>query len=218
MGFPSIGLRAIGLRAIGLATLVALAGASALPAPIMAADPSPAASPSPSLAPTDPVAVPLPVPTPEPGSTSLTAVSSVASPPPAATTTTRLPAKLSVAARVVGIATAQRGKRYVLGASGPQAFDCSGLVRYAYLRAGVTRLLGGGHSARGMYLWARLHRLADRSRPRVGDVVIYGGGAHAAIYIGNGRVISALNPRQGIRITGVYALRTGFTAFIHTGL
>ena len=46
--------------------------------------------------------------------------------------------------------------------------------------------------------------------------MIYGNGSHAAIYIGKGRVISALNPRQGIRITRLHALRAPFTTFIHT--
>ena len=101
---------------------------------------------------------------------------------------------------------------------GPRAFDCSGLVRYVYRLAGVSRRLGGGHSARGMLHWARSHGLASRSHPQVGDVVIYGGGTHAAIYIGQGLVISALNPRQGIRVTGLRALRAPFTTFIHTQL
>jgi len=121
-------------------------------------------------------------------------------------------------ARVVRIAKAQRGKRYVRGAVGPRAFDCSGLVRYAYRRAHVGGRLGGGHSARAMLRWGRAHHLTSRSNPRLGDVVIYGNGTHAAIWIGNGRVISALNPRQGIRITRLHALGSRFTAFIHTHL
>jgi cell wall-associated NlpC family hydrolase len=125
-------------------------------------------------------------------------------------------AKPNYARRVVRIAMAQRGKPYVRGSMGPRAFDCSGLVRYAYRRAGVSSHLGGGHSARAMLRWARVHHLASRSHPRVGDVVIYGGGTHAAIYIGHGLVISALNPRQGIRVTRLHALRARFTTFIHT--
>ncbi len=127
-------------------------------------------------------------------------------------------AKPNYGRRVVKIALAQRGKRYVRGASGPRAFDCSGLVRYAYRKAGVSSRLGGGHSARAMLRWARVHHRASRSHPRVGDVVIYGGGTHAAIYIGHGKVISALNPRQGIRVTSLRALRAPFTTFIHTRL
>jgi cell wall-associated NlpC family hydrolase len=116
----------------------------------------------------------------------------------------------------VRIARAQRGDRYVRGATGPRAFDCSGLVRFAYRRAGVSARLGGGHSAAAMLRWARRHGLTSRHHPRIGDVVIYGGGTHAAIYIGHGRVISALNPRQGIRVTRLHALSARFTAFIHT--
>jgi len=124
----------------------------------------------------------------------------------------------TAAARVVHIAELQRGKRYAFGAAGPSAFDCSGLVRYAYLKAGVSSRLGGGHSARAMLAWGRAHHLVSRSNPQIGDVVIYGNGAHAAIYIGHGRVISALNPRQGIRVTGLHALTSSVTGFIHTHL
>jgi len=124
----------------------------------------------------------------------------------------------TAAGNVVRIAEAQRGKRYAYGAAGPSAFDCSGLVRYAYARAGVSGHLGGGHSGFGMLAWARAHHKFSKSNPQIGDVVIYGNGNHAAIYIGNGRVISALNPSQGIRITGLHALGQSVTGYIHTGL
>jgi NlpC/P60 family/Bacterial SH3 domain len=124
----------------------------------------------------------------------------------------------SAADTVVHIAEAQRGKRYVLGAAGPHAFDCSGLVLYSYRTAGVGGRLGGGHSGYAMLAWGRAHHLVSRSRPQVGDVVIYGGGAHAAIYVGAGRVISALNPAQGIRVTGLHSLHLPVTGYIHTQL
>jgi cell wall-associated NlpC family hydrolase len=124
----------------------------------------------------------------------------------------------TTAVRVVQVAEQQRGKRYVFGAAGPSAFDCSGLVVYAYRRAGVATRLGGGHSGYGMLAWARAHHRFSRSNPQVGDVVIYGGGAHVGIYIGNGKVISALNPSQGIRVTGLHALHSAVTGYIHTQL
>jgi hypothetical protein len=124
----------------------------------------------------------------------------------------------TAAVRVVHIAELQRGKRYAFGAAGPSAFDCSGLVRYAYLKAGVNSRLGGGHSGHAMLVWGRAHHLVSRSNPQIGDVVIYGNGAHAAIYIGHGRVISALNPTQGIRVTALHALHLPVTGFIHTHL
>ena len=185
-----------GLRAMSLACLVTLAGVSALPASVAAADPS--ATPT-----ADSSATPTPTPTPAPAVTSSVAAPSVV-------------AKPNYGARVVRIALAQRGKRYVRGAAGPRAFDCSGLVLDSYRHAGVSGHLGGGHSARGMLYWGRIHGRTSRSNPRVGDVVIYGNGSHAGIYIGNGRVISALNTRLGIRVTGLHALTVPFTTFIHT--
>ncbi|HEU0244646.1 MAG TPA: NlpC/P60 family protein [Candidatus Limnocylindrales bacterium] len=118
--------------------------------------------------------------------------------------------------RVVQIALAQLNDRYVAGGTGPDTFDCSGLVRYAYNQAGVGGALGGGHSASAMLAWGRSMGLTSRTNGRVGDVVIYGDGSHAGIYIGGGRIVSALNPSQGIRVTGLYALGAPFTAFIHT--
>ena len=119
-------------------------------------------------------------------------------------------------ARVVQVALAQVGDRYVSGGTGPDTFDCSGLVRYAYQVAGVSSKLGGGHSASAMLAWGQSNGLTSRSNGRPGDVAIYGNGSHAGIYIGNGKVVSALNPSQGIRVTGLYALGSGFTTFIHT--
>lgn len=124
----------------------------------------------------------------------------------------------TAAMRVVLIAEAQRHKRYAFGAAGPSAFDCSGLVEYAYRRAGVASRLGGGHSGYGLLAWARAHHRFSRTDPQVGDVVIYGGGAHVGIYIGHGEVISALNPSQGIRITGLHALRNSVTGYVHAQL
>ena len=213
--------RTSGLRASALALLVAVVGISAQAAPVTATDPVPSEVPSdaPSPAPSDmPVATPSPAPsdapvlpapelvTPDPSATQ--DVASVVAPSAPAP-------RPNYAARVVRIALAQRGDRYVRGATGPNAFDCSGLVRYSYRKAGVGAKLGGGNSARGMLRWARLRGLTGRRNPHVGDIVIYGNGSHAAIYIGRGRVINALNPRQGIRVTRLHALSAPFTTFIH---
>jgi hypothetical protein len=150
------------------------------------------------------------------GIAALVAVSTLAVEAPSVAAAGPHTAVTSAAARVVTIAEAQRGKRYAFGAEGPSAFDCSGLVHYAYRLAGLGSRLGGGHSGFAMLAWGRAHHLVGRSNPQLGDVVIYGNGAHAAIYIGSGRVISALNPRQGIRITALHALHLSVTGFIHT--
>jgi cell wall-associated NlpC family hydrolase len=125
-------------------------------------------------------------------------------------------ASSSARTRVVQIALAQLHDRYVAGGVGPSSFDCSGLVRYAYNQAGVGSRLGGGHSASAMLAWGRSNGLTSRSNGRPGDVVVYGNGSHVGIYIGHGKIVSALNPRQGIQVTGIYALGASFTTFIHT--
>lgn len=124
----------------------------------------------------------------------------------------------STAARVIAIARAQIGDPWRYGANGPRAFDCSGLVGYAFRQAGQSRVVGSGHyrSARALYRYFQARGLASRSKPRPGDLVIWGGGTHVGIYIGNGKAISTL--RRGVRVHGVFAVRARFTAYLHTNL
>ena len=240
----STGLRAFGLAtlvAIGGTTLVP-ATASATdpvaptdlvePTPAPTSDPTPTPDPSPTPDPTadpspapttdpapDTTPDPTPEPTPDPVPDPTVPPVVVESPAPTGTTTTtvaavrRLP---SPRRKIVRIALNQRGDPYRHGATGPNAFDCSGLVRFAYRKAGVSGRLGGGHSARAMYWWGRRNHLTSRRNPRIGDVVVWGRGSHVGIWIGNGRVVSALNGRQGIRVTRLHALGASFTTFIHT--
>jgi len=123
-----------------------------------------------------------------------------------------------LAARVVNVARAQLGDPWRYGAAGPGAFDCSGLVTYAYRQAGQLARIGGGgyRSASSLYSYFSRRGRTSRGGGRVGDLVIYGGGSHVGIYLGNGRVISTLT--SGVKVHGVYGLYQRFTAFLHTGL
>ena len=131
--------------------------------------------------------------------------------PAAATTATE-------AQQIVQIAKAQLGHHWRYGAAGPKTFDCSGLVIYAFRKAGDGRVVKAGRlrSARSIYRWFKAHGLASRSNPRVGDLVVWGRGSHIGIYIGNGKAISTL--RNGVRIHRVNALTARFTAYLHTGM
>jgi cell wall-associated NlpC family hydrolase len=130
--------------------------------------------------------------------------------PAAASTTTE-------AAQIVRIARAQVGDRYRYGTAGPYTFDCSGLVIYAYKRAGDGNVLKyAGRSARSIYYYFRARGKASRTNPRYGDIVVWGGGTHVGIYIGNGRAVSALT--SGVRVHGVFAVTARFTAYLHTGM
>ena len=115
------------------------------------------------------------------------------------------------AQRVVRAVSSHIGARYVLGATGPRTFDCSGLVFRAFREAGLAKRIGGEDTAHGYY--ARFRRLGRLSRvaPRVGDLVVYADGGHVGIYVGRGKVVSALlsgvkrHPLRGlnIRFTGI---------------
>ena len=51
--------------------------------------------------------------------------------------------------------------------------------------------------------------------PSPGDLVMQNGGAHVGIYVGNGMMISALNPSQGTLLHAVAA--TGTSSFYTMG-
>ncbi len=92
--------------------------------------------------------------------------------------------KQTVAQRAVNAAESKLGSPYSYGAAGPSAFDCSGLVYWSYKQAGKTiprdsyGQLGGG-------------RPVALNAMQPGDVIIFNGGGHAGMYIGNGKFIHA---------------------------
>ena len=98
-------------------------------------------------------------------------------------------------ARVVRFARAQVGDRYRHGGSGPHAWDCSGLTRAAYRKAGI-RL---PHSSRKQ---ARMARSVSRSTARPGDLVV--GPGHVGIYMGRGMMVDAGNRRVGVVYRKMY--------------
>lgn len=96
--------------------------------------------------------------------------------------------------RALSVALKQSGKPYRYGAAGPRAFDCSGLVSYAYRAVGVSL----PHSSAAMR--TKVRRISAAS-VRPGDLVfVHGHGRvyHVAIYAGKGYWMEASNPRTGI--------------------
>lgn len=84
----------------------------------------------------------------------------------------------------VSAARSKLGAPYVSGGTGPNVFDCSGLVQWAYQQAGVQvpRTSWSQLSAGTPVPLDQLH---------VGDVISYSGGGHSALYAGDGQVIHA---------------------------
>jgi hypothetical protein len=136
-----------------------------------------------------------------------------AAPPP---TVEAASAPVTEATQIISIAKQQLGKRWRYGAMGPRAFDCSGLVIYAYRAAGDGAMLGRLRGGRAMYQYFARRGMTSRTHPQPGDIVVWGGGSHVGLYIGGGMAISTLT--RGVRIHRVHAVTKRFTAYIHTGM
>jgi cell wall-associated NlpC family hydrolase len=91
---------------------------------------------------------------------------------------------------------------YVFSGASPRAWDCSGLVLWTYAQLGIEL----PHSAT-----AQLSAGKHVNDPRPGDIVVWGGGYHSGIYLGDGKVINALNPRVDTNIMGVHKIGGNIT-------
>lgn len=98
----------------------------------------------------------------------------------------------SVSAKAVAYARAQLGKPYVYGATGPGSYDCSGLTMSAWRAAGVSI------PRTSQAQWSGLARV-PASAVQPGDLVIYNGAGHVAIYIGGGQIIEAPRPGKSVQ-------------------
>ncbi|HEY3894897.1 MAG TPA: NlpC/P60 family protein [Pseudonocardiaceae bacterium] len=119
----------------------------------------------------------------------------------AASCSTPLPsgAPSEVAGRAIQYALGEVGKPYVWGATGPNAYDCSGLMLRSYEAAGITL----PRVARQQY-WAGAHVPVRQAQP--GDLLFWGYDTsnpdsihHVAMYLGNGRMVEAANQTVPLR-------------------
>lgn len=101
------------------------------------------------------------------------------------------------AATAVNVAMAQVGKPYQWGAAGPDSYDCSGLVMYAWGKAGVNL----PHYVPSQYAATR-HVPLDQIQP--GDIIYYNNFGHNGLYIGNGQIVNALHTGDFVRVVDLY--------------
>lgn len=95
---------------------------------------------------------------------------------------------------VVNYAMSKVGCEYVWGAEGPNAFDCSGLVKCAYAQAGVSLShYSGSQGSAGSY------RSLSEAQP--GDILWKNG--HVGIYIGGGQYVHASTYGVGVIVSNV---------------
>lgn len=101
----------------------------------------------------------------------------------------------AVNAKIVAEVRKHVGQPYVWAATGPKAFDCSGLVQYAYRQAGVSTPRIADDQFRAAHLIS-----ANRVVP--GDLVFYRDGTgevyHVGVYLGPGITIAAVDPAHGV--------------------
>ncbi|WP_066944858.1 NlpC/P60 family protein [Streptomyces lushanensis] len=103
----------------------------------------------------------------------------------------------SRAAAAVAFAYGALGKPYVWGASGPGAFDCSGLTQSAWRAAGVSL-------PRTTYTQINAGQRVTRDRLAPGDLVFFFSGvSHVGIYVGGGQMIHAPRPGSAVRLAPI---------------
>ena len=130
-------------------------------------------------------------------------------PPPAQESTIQLrydlPANGS-AGGIVGLAYSLVGSPYRSGGNSPGGFDCSGFVQYVYAQNGI-------HVSRSSYTQAYDGYAVPYSEAQPGDILSWGTSmgniTHSALYVGNGMMIHATNPRQGVLLSDVAAWTRG---------
>ena len=104
----------------------------------------------------------------------------------------------SAGATAVQAALTRIGSPYVWGGGGPGAFDCSGLVQWAFAQAGVFL----PHSS---YALAAGGQQVSVDQMQPGDVVTqYSDASHVGIYVGDGLMVHASTYGIPVRVESVY--------------
>jgi len=133
---------------------------------------------------------------------SLPAVTSIpaAAPPLKGVPVEQSAPKQTAAKKAVAAALSKVGSRYVYAQSGPSAFDCSGLTSYAYRQAGITL----SRSSRAQLSEGQK---VSKSNLQPGDLVFfYSPVSHVGLYVGDGKIVHAANPRSGVNTTSLNSM------------
>jgi cell wall-associated NlpC family hydrolase len=107
---------------------------------------------------------------------------------------------------VVAFARAQLGKPYRYGSAGPSSYDCSGLAKAAWAKAGVVLAhYTGAQWNEGLHV--------SKAELRPGDLVFFGSDVHhVGIYIGGGDMIEA--PHTGLDVRIAPAFRSDYVGAV----
>jgi cell wall-associated NlpC family hydrolase len=115
---------------------------------------------------------------------------------------------------VLDFARAQIGKPYVWGGTGPDSYDCSGLVQAAWAQAGV-------NLPRTTYDQVNAGTRVSRDQVQPGDLLFFyseSSPSHVGIYSGNGNMIHGSNPSKPLEEVSLAAYWDGvFTVAVRVG-
>ena len=89
---------------------------------------------------------------------------------------------------IVATAMSGLGGSYVWGGKSYGAWDCSGFTSWVFAQHGIKLTA---------FTYAMKNELRPTSNPQPGDIVFQNGYSHVGIYLGDGKMISALNPTNG---------------------
>lgn len=99
-----------------------------------------------------------------------------------------VPVPTSAGMGALAAATTQIGKPYLWGGNGPNSWDCSGLMQWAYSTVGI-------HLPRTSQQMAQVGTEVPLWALAPGDLIIfYGNASHVGIYAGFGQVLNAYGP------------------------
>jgi peptidoglycan DL-endopeptidase CwlO len=122
-------------------------------------------------------------------------------PAPAAFMAPAEAAAASARAKALDLALSKVGSPYRYGASGPNAFDCSGLVTWAFKKAGVSL-------PRTSRAQSRVGTPVSRDELRPGDLVFfYKPVSHVGIYIGDGKIVHASSRKSPVKISDISRMK-----------
>jgi cell wall-associated NlpC family hydrolase len=109
-----------------------------------------------------------------------------------------LPPPVSPTQAAIQAALAQLGKPYVWGATGPDSFDCSGLMQWAWAQVGI-------HIPRVASDQQSWSTPVPISQVQPGDFVFFGNPAyHVGMYIGNGMMVDAPHTGAFVEVVPVW--------------
>ena len=107
----------------------------------------------------------------------------------------------SFRSQAIRAAAAQDGKPYRYGSTGPSSFDCSGLIQYAFKRAGKAL----PRTSRDMY---RVSQKISQSAKQPGDLIFMstdGRIGHVGVYAGNGKFWDAPRAGKNVSLRPIYS-------------